>query len=119
MTQWTQFWDMNSGGDTKEPVSQIFIEAPESEAIVIFYNRFGHNPNRVSCTCCGEDYSITQYNTLEEATSYHRGDYEQTHNEIVSLGAYIIQKDVMVIYDADIQPHERVGDVPDEGYLRN
>lgn len=70
---WTQFWDMNSGGWQKEDWSQIYIEAPEEEAKVIFYNRFGHNPERITCTCCGEDYSIDEYKTLTEATAYHRG----------------------------------------------
>jgi len=51
--------DMHSGGDLKEKWQYIYIEAPEEEAKVIFYNRFGHNPNRVTCTCCGKDYSIS------------------------------------------------------------
>lgn len=70
----TQFWDMHSGGGTKEePYDMIFIEAPLEEAKIIFYNRFGHNPERVTCTCCGEDYSIDEYITLKRATAYHRG----------------------------------------------
>ena len=73
MSAWTQFWDMHSGGGCKEPpYDKIYIEAPESEATTIFYNRFGHNPERVTCTCCGEDYSITEYESLEDATACHR-----------------------------------------------
>lgn len=64
--------DMHSGGSLKEKQQYIFIEAPENEAKVIFYNRFGHNPERVSCTCCGEDYSISEYDSLEQATAYYR-----------------------------------------------
>ena len=71
---WTQFHDMHSGGGLKEsPYHQIFIEAARTEAEVIFYNRFGHNPNRISCTCCGEDYSIREAKTLEKATAFERG----------------------------------------------
>lgn len=88
---WTQFWDMHSGGGTKvvrlpdgsfidgnrftdqgQPIDRIYIEAPEDEAKVIFYNRFGHNPERVSCTCCGEDYSISSGENLAQVTGYHR-----------------------------------------------
>lgn len=70
---WTQFWDMHSGGGTKEaPYDKIYIEAPEDQAKVIFYNKFGHNPERVTCTCCGEDYSISEHKTLEQATAFHR-----------------------------------------------
>ena len=71
---WTQFWDMHSGGRTKEgDYEKIYIEAPEAEAEIIFYNRFGHSPHRVSCTCCGSDYSVSESVSLEDATGYHRG----------------------------------------------
>jgi hypothetical protein len=70
---WTIFWDMHSGGGTKvDPFEKIYIQAPEAEAKVIFYKRFGRNPERVTCTCCGEDYSISEYPTLQEASGYHR-----------------------------------------------
>jgi hypothetical protein len=64
---------MHSGGDQKLDWGHIYIEAPEEEAMVIFYNRFGRNPHRVTCTCCGEDYSVTEYPTLEIATAFERG----------------------------------------------
>ena len=71
---WTRFMDMHSGGGTKEPPYQyILIEAPEEEAKVIFYNRFRHNPERVTCTCCGDDYSIGEHATLDDATGFDRG----------------------------------------------
>lgn len=69
---WTQFMDMHSGGSKKEKFSYCYIEAPEAEAKVIFYNRFGHNPDRVTCTCCGNDYSISEYQSLIEATAFER-----------------------------------------------
>lgn len=73
MMIWTQFWDTHSGGGCKEPpYEKIYIEAPEDEAKVIFYNRFGHNPERVTCTCCGGDYSISESVSLEQASGYHR-----------------------------------------------
>jgi len=65
--------DMHSGGGSKEKWEYIYIEAPKKDAVTIFYNMFGHNPNRVTCTCCGEDYSITESETLEQATGYERG----------------------------------------------
>lgn len=70
---WTQFWDMHSGGNQKEKFDKIYIEAPREEAIAVFYSRFGHNPERVSCTCCGEDYTIHRGETLAEITAFHRG----------------------------------------------
>lgn len=71
-TTWTTFMDMSSGGSRKESFNYCFIEAPEEEAKVIFYNRFGHNPERVTCTCCGDDYSISESPSLLQATAYNR-----------------------------------------------
>jgi hypothetical protein len=70
---WTRFMDMHSGGSQKEDFAKLYIEAPRAEALAIFYNRFGHNPERVTCTCCGDDYSISESETLEQATAYDRG----------------------------------------------
>src|SRR5688572_7477224 len=70
---WTQFWDMHSGGGAKEkPFEKIYIEAPADEAKVVFYNRFGHNPERVTCTCCGEDYTVDSHESLARLTGFHR-----------------------------------------------
>lgn len=65
---WTRFWDMNSGGGQKEPFEMIFVEAPAEEAALIFTRRFGHDPHRVTCLCCGPDYAIDGFETLEAAT---------------------------------------------------
>lgn len=71
-TPWTLFWDMCSGGVSKEKWDYIYIEAPEAEASVIFYNRFGHSPDQVSCPCCGSDYSVSESPTFADASAYHR-----------------------------------------------
>ena len=149
---WTQFLDMHSGGGQKEKFSHCYIEAPENEAKVIFYNRFGHSPERVSCTCCGEDYSISESETLEQASGYQRGCayayfkgkkripenegfiigkgspkgvvgmYIEERNEKYSqeytpLSEYIKEDNVCVIYAKDIKPEERVGEIPEQGYV--
>lgn len=90
---WTRFFDMSSGGGSKEPHEVILIEAPEDEAKVIFYNRFGHNPERISCACCGVDYSIYEVDSPE-----------------TDGGA-------LVITAAQIEPGERIGTVPVEGWV--
>ena len=72
MSIWTSFYDMHSGGGTKvEPYKMILIEAPEKEAISVFYSRFGRNPLRVTCTCCGEDYEVEEGELLQ-LTGYAR-----------------------------------------------
>lgn len=158
---WTLFWDMHSGGDTKESWEKIYIEASEEEAKLIFYNRFGHNPERVSCTCCGEDYSIYESETLEQASAFHRncpwirvtdraknskgkplindckdryleGDgkvsgekipvgytIEQRYSsgEWMSLEEYVKSNTVLVIRNDDIAVEERIGKIPEQGYV--
>jgi hypothetical protein len=70
---WTHFHDMHSGGGQKLAWGHIFIEAPQKEAEVVFQNRFKRNPNRVTCTCCGPDYSISEEPTLLQVTAFYRG----------------------------------------------
>ncbi len=123
--------DMHSGGSRKESFSHCYIEAPETEAKVIFYNRFGHNPTRVTCTCCGEDYSISEHESLEQASGFERNCaydndkhcYIEKHNghewsgEYVLLETYKRRQNVCIIYASDIKPEEREGDVPEQGYI--
>jgi hypothetical protein len=115
--KWIHFWDMHSGGGIKEePYQHIYIEATSQDAAeVIFYNRFEHNPNRVTCTCCGSDYSVSEYDTLEAATEFQRSDYEGRN--ITSLEAYCNREDVLVVRDAEVKDSERQGNVPAQGYV--
>lgn len=132
---WTQFWDMHSGGGPKEKgYEKIYIEAPEEEAKIIFYNRFKHSPDRVSCTCCGRDYSAESNESLAYLSAYHRGckwsdatnsyveEPDQNFNflkdkKLLTLEEYEQKPDVLVIRAADIKPEERLGEVPEEGYV--
>lgn len=70
---WTHFRDMNSGGRRKLQWKHIYIEAPQAAAEIIFYNRFKRNPNRITCTCCGPDYSISDEKDLAQITGFDRG----------------------------------------------
>lgn len=123
MISWTHFWDMHSGGGCKEaPYEHIFIEAPLEEAVRIFYNRFGHSPYRVSCTCRGEDYSISEYDTLEEATAYQRNDPPSGYSSrpSVTLEEYMfnaLKYEALFIAHGEIKETERSGDVPVQGYV--
>lgn len=137
-SRWTLFWDMHSGGGTKEGGwEKIYIEAPEEEARVIFYNRFGHNPDRVSCTCCGPDYAISENESLEQVSAYHRnckwvsdkrmkgGGYyveEETDRSYrergyMTVSEYLKSKEVHAIFAKDIKDEERRGVVPEQGYV--
>jgi len=142
---WTRFMDMHSGGGTKEePYQYIYIQALMEEAKVIFYNRFGHNPERVTCTCCGDDYSISESKTFAEATAYERncewdGEakayIEEQEKSKMNIRAscntslddgwglyqtvedYLKRKDILVITESEIRKGERVGTIPEQGYV--
>lgn len=101
---WTKFWDMGSGGTTKQkPYEKIYIEAPEDEAMRIFYSRFGHWPLWVGCNCCGENYSVSEHETLDDATGYHRVN----NAWVQTLEEYIQRPDVLTIFAPEIAPEER------------
>jgi len=119
--------DMSSGGGEKEKWAYIYIEAPEDEAIVIFYNRFGHSPNRVTCTCCGSDYSINEGETVEQLSAYERGctwaPHEEKYiekgdsNRYKTLEEFLKEEGALMITKNEIKPKEREGSVPDQGYV--
>lgn len=124
---WTRFMDMHSGGSCKEaPYERIYIEAPENEARIIFYNKFGHNPDRVTCTCCGSDYSYYDYFSFAQASAYDRkckyvegrGYIEHPRNSSYkSEDEYKSNKNVLVITKDKIKNEWRTGKVPIESYV--
>jgi len=72
-SKWTKFYDMHSGGGRKLEWELIFINADEITAIKIFEKMFDRDPTNVTCSCCGEDYAIHEYTSIDKATSYYRG----------------------------------------------
>ena len=69
----TLFWDMHSGGVTTiEPFNKIYIECPEKLARIYFTAITGENPDSVRCSCCGENYSVSESDDIEQSTGYHR-----------------------------------------------
>lgn len=116
---WTQLMDMHSGGSSKEPFEHCFIEAPLVEAKNIFANRFGHDPDHVTCSCCGSDYSSTESPSLEQATAYERnckfsngrwieeGGAESFKGPYIPLKEYLTRPDVIFIDEKDIRPEDR------------
>lgn len=63
---WTNFMDMNSGGDQKLEHSDIYIEAPRELAIRIFEHKFNRDPYNVTCECCGRDYRISEVDNVDD-----------------------------------------------------
>jgi hypothetical protein len=53
---------------------------------------------------CGDDYSITEYKTLDEAVEYHKDDPTFPANS-------------KFIYAHEIKFEEKIADVPEQGYV--
>jgi hypothetical protein len=124
--KWTQFWDMSSGGGQKLDWGLIFIEAPLDQAVRVFQNRFGRNPYRVTCTCCGADYSVDEANSLEEATAYFRKCEWRGKGYDLSTGIPLAKylsdgaeyKGIpLVIRAEEIKSEELQGELRREGYV--
>lgn len=87
---WTQFMDMHSGGGTKTNYEYIYIEADsKGEAIDVFEEVFDQHPYEVACRCCGENFSVSTYATLEEATNYERKGGKQPLEEYLQQTSII------------------------------
>ena len=116
---WTLFWDMHSGGTTKfKPYEQIYVEAPQELAESVFVTRTGQNPNWVACSCCGENYSVSEHESLDNATSFHRSGY--THGsykreEMKTILEYIQQPEVLVIRADSFTEEEKSAARPKSG----
>jgi len=63
---WTRFYDLHSGGLPKTKWAVIWVELPEDEAVEWFKKRFDRDPNNVTCTCCGGDFSISCWTSWDE-----------------------------------------------------
>lgn len=127
---WVDFHDMHSGGDQKEDWGHIYIECDSIEqAKIIFYNVFDHNPDRVTCTCCGNDYIINSKPDLAQLTGYERHcdlednvyveklnpDEAKYDQEYIPLESYLAT--VKVIYNKEITAEQKIGDLPAQGYV--
>lgn len=96
---WTQFMDMHSGGGTKTDYEYIYIEAnTEDEAIELFEEIFDEYPYSVACGCCGDNFSVSSYDTLEEATNYERKNGKQPLEEYLQQTSLI-----KVIYKGEVK----------------
>lgn len=106
---WTRFVDMFSGGGCKEPPYEfIYIEANQEKAVALFNAHFGHDPYRVTCDCCGEDYSARSDNSLAQLSAYDRGcDHDgkkwlekprdMAHARYKTLADYKQNKNVLIL----------------------
>lgn len=77
--KYTHFFDMNSGGSSKEDWESIVVNLPREQAIDWFEDYFGHHPYDVACECCGENYSIEEVDSpksFDEMSLFDKYSYK-------------------------------------------
>ena len=132
---WTRFMDMHSGGRQKLDWAFIYIEAKEDDAAKVFQHRFGRNPNNITCSCCGEDYSFSEQenDTLQQASGFDRHcEYDNSARRYLEISnrwqklipfeewledAKDEESDHLIIYASEIKPEELKGETPRRGHL--
>lgn len=86
----------------------IYIEASEETAKRVFAAKFDRQADNVSCYCCGSDYSVTESESLIEATAYDRNDYERSYGKVILIEDYVTSPGVKFVYKEEILPEEEV-----------
>jgi hypothetical protein len=131
--------DMHSGGRQKLDWPNIYIETVArngggaiDEAKSIFYAKFGRNPYRVTCTCCGEDYSLSCYDDFAQASAWERGcaydkesksylekpqDKKRSFHKYQTIEEYIASGEAKVIYKDEVDDADRHHSLPTEGFV--
>ena len=67
---WTHIWDMHGGGNTKTDCHHIFIQPNEEDAMRWANWKWSIHPYDVTCSCCGNDFSIDE-GQLGDLAAFH------------------------------------------------
>ena len=81
---WTEFYDMSSGGSRKLKHRIIYIEANTKLAIFGFKCIFDIDPEKTTCKCCGENYSIHSGENREDLCYYEDPPFYRDNVRIIS-----------------------------------
>lgn len=71
---WTLFEDAFAEGTLKfHDYQWIIVEGKGEKAVRLFKDVTLLDPFKVTCKCCGQHYSIREYDSVFQATGYQRG----------------------------------------------
>lgn len=71
---WTLFADAYADGKLKfKAFEWIIVEGKEEDALSLFMDITNVDPKKVTCTCCGQHYSIREFDSVFQATAFERG----------------------------------------------
>lgn len=68
---YTLFYDLSSGGYQKEGFQKLAVNLSMDKAEKWFEETYGHDPYRMTCDCCGPDYSVYEFDSLEELRNHY------------------------------------------------
>lgn len=87
MSKFTVITDMHSGGGKKTEFWYHIVMLPEAQAIAWFEHHYKVDFNRVSCDCCGSDFSAYEYGirNFEQITQTY-GGRRSADTLLVTLG---------------------------------
>jgi len=72
---WFAFTDMRSGGHRKLTHEKLYTHANnEREAVKKFERTFYRDPDYVTCSCCGADFSVWECEVVEVFASIGSGE---------------------------------------------
>jgi hypothetical protein len=86
---WTIFEDAFADGKIKfKNFELIIVQASQEEAIPLFMKITNVDPKKVTCKCCGQHFSIREYDSVFQATGFLRGcKFDK------KLGSYVEEED--------------------------
>lgn len=93
-----KFQDLLSGGVLKvKGIDTIYMETTPGKSRDAFTAYFGFDPLNTYCDCCGKDFCISEFDSLEDATKQERTRDRDEHGKIPSIESYINRKDIQFV----------------------
>jgi hypothetical protein len=80
MAKFFHFMDSHSGGGKKFDHNDIYVEACcELSAKARFKEIYNHDPDNVTCQCCGRDFSVYEVSREDVGQCVHFLPEEEGH----------------------------------------
>lgn len=110
---WTLFKDMYADGYFQHKGIEFYlVEAREKDAIGMFMDETKCDPTRTTCKCCGQHFSILEYDSVFQATGSERNcrydkeldlfieeqDVSGSLLKYKSLKEFLSQQNVLIIF---------------------
>jgi hypothetical protein len=93
-----KFQDLLSGGILKVKGKDIiYMETAPGTSRDAFKEYFGFDPLNTYCDCCGKDFCISEFDSLENATHKERTRDRDENGKIPNTESYIKKRDIQFV----------------------